>query len=64
MYTPFTSRHFTTHVDAESGMKYAVLSTHLAPIQQGFYFVNSGWSDGAICGSIALIPRPPVIRSA
>ena len=45
MYTPFTSRHFTTHVDAESGMKYAVLSTHLAPIQQGFYFVNSGWSD-------------------
>mgnify|MGYP002798684815 FL=1 len=45
MYTPFTSRHFTTHIDPQSGMKYAVLSTHIAPVQQGFYFVNSGFSD-------------------
>lgn len=45
MYTPFTSKHFTTHIDPESKMKYAVLSTHVAPIQQGFYFVNSGYSD-------------------
>ncbi len=45
MYTPFTSRHFTTHIDPESGVKYAVLSTRVAPIQQGFYFVNSGFSD-------------------
>ena len=45
MYTPFTSRHFTQHIDPQSGMKYAVLSTHVAPIQQGFYFVNSGYSD-------------------
>lgn len=45
MHTPFTSRHFTTHIDPESQMKYAVLSTRVAPIQQGFYFVNSGYSD-------------------
>ncbi len=45
MHTPFTSRHFTTHVDPVTGMKYAVLSTHAAPIQQNFYFVNSGFSD-------------------
>ena len=45
MYTPFTSKHFTTHVDPKSKMKYAVLSTHVAPIQQGFYFVNSCFSD-------------------
>ena len=45
MYTPFTSKHFTTHIDPESKMKYAVLSTRVAPIQQGFYFVNSGYSD-------------------
>ena len=45
MYTPFNSRHFTTHIDLVSKMKFAVLSTHVAPIQQGFYFVNSGWSD-------------------
>ncbi len=47
MFTPFTSRHFTTHIDPDSGMKYAVLSTHVAPVQQTFYFVNSGFSgDG------------------
>lgn len=45
MYTPFTSRHFTIQVDPESHVRYAVLSTHVAPIQQGFYFVNSGYSD-------------------
>lgn len=45
MYTPFNSRHFTTHIDPVSKIRIAVLSTHVAPIQQGFYFVNSGWSD-------------------
>ena len=45
MRTPFTSKHFTVHVDPESQMEYAILSTHIAPIQQGFYFVNSGYSD-------------------
>ena len=45
MYTPYCSRHFTTHVDPVSKARIAVLSTHVAPIQQGFYFVNSGWSD-------------------
>ena len=45
MYTPFNSRHFTSHVDTLSGMKFAVLSTRIAPIQKGFYFVNSGWSS-------------------
>ena len=45
MYTPYNSRHFTTYVDPESKMKIAILSTHVAPVQQSFYFVNSGWSD-------------------
>lgn len=44
MYTPMNSKHFTKHVDA-SGAHYWVLSTCVAPIQQGFYFVNSGYSD-------------------
>jgi len=47
MYTPFTSRHFTRQINRETGMVYYVLSTHVAPVQQGFYFVNSGFSaDG------------------
>ena len=45
MYTPFTSRHFTTHVDPGSGVRYAVLTTRVAPVQQGFYFVNNSWSN-------------------
>ncbi len=45
MFTPFTSRHFTTHLDPVSGMKYAVLATRVAPIQQGFYFVNNSMTD-------------------
>ena len=45
MYTPFTSRHFTTHIDPVSKVRFAVLSTRVAPIQQGFYFTNSSWSD-------------------
>ena len=45
MYTPFNSRHFTTHIDPVSKAKFAVLSTRVAPIQQGFYFVNYCWSD-------------------
>ena len=47
MYTPFTSRHFTSYVDPESGIKMAILSTRIARVQQGMYFVNSGYSaDG------------------
>lgn len=42
MYTPETSRHFTKKVDPVTGMYYYVLSTRVAPIQQGFYFINSG----------------------
>ena len=42
MYTPETSRHFTKRIDPKSGMTYYILSTRVAPIQQGFYFVNSG----------------------
>lgn len=45
MYTPFNSRHFTTHIDPVSNIPIAVLSTHVAPIQQGFYFINSCFSD-------------------
>lgn len=45
MYTPYNSRHFTTYIDPESKIHIAVLSTHVAPIQQGFYFVNSCMSD-------------------
>ena len=44
MYTPATSRHFSRQVD-ESGAVYYVLDTHVAPQQQGFYFVNSCMSD-------------------
>lgn len=45
MYTPQTSRHFTRHINQKTGMEFYVLSTHIAPVQQGFYFVNSGFSD-------------------
>lgn len=45
MYTPYNSKHFTTYIDPVSHVKMAVLATRVAPIQQGFYFVNSGWSD-------------------
>lgn len=45
MYNPFNSKLFTTHIDPVSGVRIAVLSAHVAPIQQGFYFVNSGFSD-------------------
>lgn len=45
MYSPKNSRHFTAHMDPKSGVHYYVLSTHVAPVQQGFYFVNSGFSD-------------------
>lgn len=45
MYTPYNSRHFTTYIDPISHIKMAVLTSRVAPIQQGFYFVNSSWSD-------------------
>ena len=45
MYSPYSSRHFTTHIDPVSGTKIAVLSTHVAPVQKAFYFINSSWSD-------------------
>jgi len=45
MYTPFNSKLFTTHIDPISGVRIAVLSKHIAPVQQTLYFVNSGWSD-------------------
>lgn len=45
MYTVENSRHFTKRTDPVSGMPYYILSTRLAPVQQGFYFVNSGFSD-------------------
>lgn len=47
MFTPFTSKHFTSYVDPDSGVKMAVLSTRVSAVQQGLYFVNSGYSaDG------------------
>lgn len=46
MYTPMTSKHFTKRIN-ENGVNYWVLSTRVAPIQQGFYFVNNSLSaDG------------------
>ncbi len=45
MYNPYNSRHFTTHIDPVSGVKIAVLSTHIAQVQKNFYLINSGWSD-------------------
>lgn len=36
---------FQTHTDQESGVVSYVLTHRVAPVQQGFYFVNSGWSD-------------------
>lgn len=47
MYSPFNSRHFTMHTDPQSGAKFAVLTTRVAPIQKGMYFVNTGWSADA-----------------
>ena len=44
MFSPMNSRHFTERVN-ENGVRYWVLSTRVAPIQQGFYFVNSGFSE-------------------
>ena len=41
MFTPLTSRHFTTHVDPVTRMTFYVLSTRPAGVQQNFYFVNS-----------------------
>ena len=40
MYTPFTSRHFTRYTDPQSGITMAILSTHVARVQKGVYFVN------------------------
>jgi hypothetical protein len=45
MFTPQTSKHFTKYVNESNGVEFYVLTTHVAPIQQGFYFVNSGYSD-------------------
>ena len=44
MYSPMNSRHFTAHVNP-NGVKYYLMTTHVAPVQQSFYFVNSGFSD-------------------
>lgn len=45
MFTPMTSKHFQPYTDPVSGICIYTLSTRVAPIQQGFYFVNSSWSD-------------------
>lgn len=46
MYTVENSKHFIKRQD-ESGAVYYMLSTHVAPQQQGFYFVNPSMDDGA-----------------
>lgn len=46
MYTVENSRHFKKQVD-ESGVTYYVLSTHVAPQQQGFYFVAPSMDEQA-----------------
>lgn len=45
MFTPETSKHFTKHIDPKSGLVSYILSTRVAPIQQGFYFINSSVDD-------------------
>jgi len=46
MFSPMNSKHFTKRINP-NGVEYYVLSTHVAPIQQGFYFVNPSVSkDG------------------
>ncbi len=45
MHTIENSRHFTKQIDPKSGMIFYTLSTRVAPIQQGFYFINSGCDD-------------------
>lgn len=44
MYTPFTSKHFTSYTD-ESGIKISVLETRVERVQQVIYFVNSGYTN-------------------
>ena len=44
MYTIETSKHFVKRQD-ESGAVYYVLATHVAPQQQGFYFVPASMDD-------------------
>lgn len=46
MYTIENSKHFIKKQD-ESGAVYYVLSTHVAPMQQAFYFVNPSMDDNA-----------------
>ena len=46
MYTIETSKHFVKRID-ESGAVYYVLATHVAPQQQGFYFVPPSMDDQA-----------------
>ena len=47
MYTVETSKHFVKRIDPKSGAPFYVLATHVAPVQQGFYFVNPSMSkDG------------------
>ncbi len=45
MYNPYNSRHFTTHVDPVSGVRIAVLTTRVAQVQQGIYYINNAYSD-------------------
>lgn len=45
MYSPYNSRHFTTYIDKESKARIAILSSHVAPVQQSFYFEHPAWSD-------------------
>lgn len=60
MYTPKTSRHFKGYTDPKSGMNYYLLATRVVPIQQGFYFVNSGcdYSRRYIWFYCACPPKP------
>ncbi|MBE6931692.1 MAG: hypothetical protein E7463_15595 [Ruminococcaceae bacterium] len=60
MYTVENSRHFTKRIDPVSGMTCYVLSTRVAPIQQAFYFVNSGLSgDGRYFWFYCAFPPTP-----
>ena len=45
MYDYRNSKHFTKYTDPGSGVVSYILTTRAAAYQQGFYFVNSGFSD-------------------
>ncbi len=45
MFTPETSGHFVPYIDPVSHVTSYILNTHVAPLQQSFYFTNISMTD-------------------